>query len=331
MHFRLVICFLLSLFSGALSAQSGNDAYQFLNIPASVSAAGVGGNSVSSMVNDLNMAFHNPAILSTEMDKDFAVGYMHYVADINIGSMAFARKINDRSAWMAGIRYVDYGAMLWTTPENEILGNTYAQDMALTGGYSWKMSEKLRAGGNVSLIYSALDEYKSAAFAVDLGLYYNDPSHFFSGGLVIKSLGAQVVSYDQTYEDLPLDVQIGVSKKLAHAPFRFTLTAQNLLNYNLPYLKGAVSSKDDFTSTIFKHLVGGIEFIPSENFLLSFGYNYRRKTELSIDQRNPFGGFSTGLSMRVKKLRVGASFAKYHLSGSSLQMTLGMNMANFGL
>jgi hypothetical protein len=232
---------------------------------------------------------------------------------------------------MAGIRYIDYGSMLWTSAENEILGNTTAQDMALTGSYTWTLSSVWRAGGNLNLIYSALDEYNSAALSVDLGLYYYDPAKMMSAGLVIKSLGAQVLSYDGTYEKLPLDVQLGITKKLTHAPFRFTVTAQNLLDYKLPYLRGQGQSTDNFTTSLLKHFSAGVEFVPSENFLLSVGYNYRRRAELKIDQRGPFGGCSAGFSMRVKKMRVGAAFAQYHLSGTSLQLTLGTNLSNFGL
>jgi len=75
----------------------------------------------------------------------------------------------------------------------------------------------------------------------------------------------------------------------------------------------------------------GVEFVPSDHFLLSLGYNYRRISELSINQRTSFGGFTVGFSTRVKNLRVGASYAKYHMAGGSLQMTLGMNMYRFGL
>ena len=327
----------MTLLYCSLSAQSGDYVYQFLNLPTSVSAASVGGNSVSSMVEDLNLSFHNPAILSTAMNNDLAVGYMHYMADINVGSAAFSRKINDRSVWMAGVRYVDFGSMLWTTPENEILGTTYAQDLALTGGYSWLMNEYWRAGGSVSLIYSVLDEYTSVALAVDLGLYYFDPERQFSGGFVIKNIGSQLVSYEQTYEKMPWDIQFGISKKLTYAPFRFTLTAQHLTSWKSSYLAEESSADapnthpDNFISTLFKHLLLGMEFVPSDNFLLSIGYNYRRISELNINQRTFFGGFTAGFSMRVKNLRVGASYAKYHIAGSSLQMTLGMNVSKLGL
>jgi len=329
MHRKLLICLLLALMTSSLSAQTGDDVYQFLTIPASISAAGVGGNSVSSAEKDLNLTFHNPAILSVDMNNELAVGYMRYISDINIGTVAYAHKLNERSILMLGIRYVDYGSMLWTTPEDEILGNTFAQDFAVTGAYSFMLSEKWRAGANLSLINSSLDVYHSVAIAADLGLYYRDPLQNFSAGLVIKSLGSQIVSYDQNYEKMPFDVQLGVSKKLAHAPIRFTLTAQNLAEIDLAYLRGDSTTKDPLVDKFFKHIIGGVEFIPSDNFLLSLGYNYRRSSELNINQRTSFGGFSAGFSMKVKKIRVGASFAKYHISGSTLQMTLSTNMSNF--
>jgi len=335
---KIIVCTVLTFLSWSLCAQSGDNVYQFLNVPVSVSASGIGGNSVSSVEKDLNLTFHNPAILSTEMNNDVEVGYMRYMADINVGSAAYAHKINDRSMWMAGVRYVDYGSMLWTTAEDIVLGNTYAQDLALTGTYSWMLSENWRAGGNVSAIYSVLDEYTSAAIAVDLGVYYNNSAQLLSAGFVIKNIGSQIVSYDETYEKMPWDVQFGITKKLAHAPFRFTLTAQDLTSSRLSYLaekeettSANSSNSDSFLGNVFKHVLLGVEFVPSDNFLVSVGYNYRRVSELEINQRTSFGGFTAGFAMRVKNMRVGASYAKYHVAGSSLQMTLGMNMSKLGL
>jgi hypothetical protein len=330
---KLYMFALLMLVPYCLNAQSGDYVYQFLSLPYSVSASGLGGISVSSVEKDLNLCFQNPAILSTEMSNNLAFGYMHYIADINIGSMAYARKINDRSIWMAGVRYVDYGSMLWTSAEDDVLGTTNARDLALTGTYSWMLSEHWRAGGNVSFVYSALDEYTSAAIGVDVGLYYHNPENLVSAGLVIKNLGAQIVSYDGTYESLPRDVQIGITKKLAHAPFRFTLTAQNLLDLKLPYLaENATTSTDSssskgFFDKLFKHLIVGVEFVPTDNFLLSLGYNYRRVSELGVNQRTAFGGFTAGFSMHMKNKSIGASYAKYNMAGGSLQMTLNIDLS----
>lgn len=328
---------LLLITFGSVYAQSGEAIYPFLNLPTSVSASGVGGNSVSSQETDLNLVFHNPAMLSTEMSNSIEVGYMNYISDIQLGSAAFTRKINDRSAWMAGIRYINYGEMLWTNAQNDVLGTTYAGDLALTGAYSWQLSQYWRAGGSLSMIYSVMDEFTSIGLGVDLGVYYNNPATFFSVGFVLKNMGAEVVAYDQTYEKMPWDVQFGLSKKFAHAPFRFTITVQNLTKLSTSYLAevantdGAAIKGDNLAQQIFKHTLLGFEFVPSDNFLLSVGYNYRRQSELAIAQRTAFSGFTAGFSMKVKNARVGASYAKYHASGSSLQLTYGMDLSKIGL
>ena len=285
----------------------------------------------------MNLVFHNPAILSTDMSNSIEVGYMNYISDIQLGSAAYTQKINDRSAWMAGIRYVNYGEMRWTNAADDLLGTTYAGDLALTGAYSWKLSPHWQAGGSVSLIYSVMDEFSSVGLGVDLGLFYHNPATLFSAGFVLKNMGAEVVAYDETYEKMPWDVQFGLSKKFAHAPFRLTLTVQHLTKLSTSYLAevapadGTAVSGDNLAQQIFKHTLLGVEFVPSDHFLLSLGYNYRRKSELAIAQRTAFSGFTVGFSMKVKNARVGASFGKYHSAGSSLQLTYGMDLSKIGL
>lgn len=333
----LYSCLLFFLFSCSLHAQTGESVYQFLELPVSSIASGSGGNSVSSPESDLNLTFHNPALLSSEMHNQMELGYMNYIADINAGSFAYSRKINEKSQWMAGVRYIDYGSMPWTSEQDEILGTTYAKDLALTGAYSWMLSEKWRAGSSISLIYSVLDEYISAAIAVDLGVFYYNPDNFFSAGMTLKHLGSQIVSYDEQYESMPWDIRLGISKKLAHAPFRFNLTAQYLNKRSFSYLDDATDSEEEatgfkkFASNVFSRVIAGVDFIPNENFLLNFGYNYKRASQLGINQRTFFGGFSAGFMFRMKQVKAGASFARYHIGGNSLQMTLSLNSSIFGL
>ena len=330
-------CFLFFLFPCCLYAQTGESVYQFLELPVSSIAAGSGGNSVASPESDLNLAFHNPALLSPEMHNQIEFGYMNYIADINAGSIAYSRTINQNSQWMAGIRYIDYGSMPWTSEEDELLGMTYAKDLALTGAYSWKLSEKWRAGSSISLVYSVLDEYVSAAISVDLGVFYCSDDSLFSAGLTIKHLGSQIVSYNDQYESMPWDIRIGISKKLTHAPFRFNLTAQHLNARSFSYLDDATTAETEtsglkkIAGEVFSRLIAGVDFIPSNNFMLNLGYNYKRSSQLGINQRTFFGGFSTGVMLRVKKMKVGASFARYHIGGNSLQMTLSLTPSIFGL
>jgi len=331
MRKTLYACLFAVICPGWLQAQTGESVYQFLELPASVVAAANGGNVIASPVSDLNLVFHNPALLSPDQHNQLTFGYMNYIADINVGSAVFSRKINESSQWMAGVRYIDYGTMPWTSETNDLLGETTAQDLALTGAYAWKLSETWRAGGSFNLIYSVLDEYTSAAIAVDLGVYYCQPDKLFSAAMTLNHLGSQIVSYDGQYESMPWDIRLGLSKKLEHAPLRFNLTAQHLNQRSMTYLTDDGTASLKWYDQVFCRLVGGVDFVPSDQFMLSLGYNYRRVQELGIEQRTFFGGFTAGMLLRMKKMTAGASFARYHVGGNSLQMTLSFNSSVFGL
>jgi len=325
-----ILILLLSLPIGA-HGQTGERIFPFLELPVSVVAASNGGQVVSSPVADLNLVFLNPALLSPSLAGQVAFGYMNYMVDINTGSVAFSRDIDEKSRWMAGIRYVDYGTMPWTSETNELLGETSAQDLVLTGTYAWKLASNWRAGASFNLINSVLDIYTSTAVGVDLGVYYEQPGGLFSAGMSVTNLGSQLSTYDGTYESLPWDIKLGVSKKLAHAPLRFNLTARNLSQRSFSYLGNEGLSDLNLAEHIFCRLVGGVDFIPSDQVQFSLGYNYRRVRELGIEQRTFFGGFSAGMMLRFKHMLVGTSFAKYHAGGNSLLMTVSFNTSVFGI
>ncbi len=329
MRRRLLVLFMLA--AALLRIQAGEGVYRFLTLPVSSYAAGLGGTVLSSPENDLNLSLHNPAALSGEMHNQLALGYMNYVADIHLGTAAYARKINERSTWSAALRYVDYGRII-SAGDNLPEGEFFVKDMAMSGGYAFMLSPRWRAGAGMHLVYSVLEHYTSLGVAVDLGVQYANPEQKIWAGFTLKNLGSQFKPYDESYEALPWDVQLGFTKGLLHAPFRFTLTAWGFNAWSYPYLDGTtgqVVNNDNFVEKAFKHLLIGLEFVPSDNFQLSLGYNVRRKSELSLAQRTILTGFTAGFSMSVRKLRIGASFAQYHIAGNTLQMTLSTNLGIF--
>jgi hypothetical protein len=328
---KLYLCFSLFLIGMLVSAQSGEQVFSFLNLPVSTAASGVGGNSVSSQERDLNLVFHNPAQLDVDLTNTAEVGYLNYLSDIRLGSLVYSHELNEHSSWMAGVRYLNYGTMLWTDSEGSVLGTTSASDLAMTGVYGLKLNHRWRAGVSLSLLYSVLDDYTSVGLCSDLGLYYFNPDQLFSAGFVLKNMGAQVNPYDEVYESMPWDIQLGVSKKLAHAPLRFSVTFQGLSHPEIRYIE-VVDGEETLTTgnlfnKIMNHTILGVEFVPSSHFLLSLGYNYRRFTELAIAQRTPFAGFTAGFALNVKSVRIGVSYAKYHVAGNSLQLTYAMNLS----
>ncbi len=322
---------LLFFYVTAIQAQDRDAVFNFLDLPVSVRADALGGNNVSVVENDLSLVFNNPAFLGQEMDKSVSLGYTSYIADIGSGSVAFAKALGTRSAWGVGVNYVGYGNMKETTVDNIILGDFSAKDMCINGFFSRDLTEKLRGGVTAKFIYSSLDQYSSIGLAVDVGLSYYDSEHDFSAGLVGKNLGAQVDPYYEESQPLPWDIQLGITKRLSHAPIRFSITAQQLYTWKFnPVIEGEIND-DSFVSTLFKHLLFGVEFMPTESFWVGLGYNPKMASDMKIEQGNKMGGFSFGAGIRVKAFNFGASVSQYHPSATAFHINVGINLAEMNL
>jgi hypothetical protein len=76
--FYLIILFTLAFFSG--KAQIGGETtYQFLELTNSARIAALGGTQVAlADTSDLNLPFHNPALLHAGMSNRFLVNYVNY-------------------------------------------------------------------------------------------------------------------------------------------------------------------------------------------------------------------------------------------------------------
>lgn len=318
-----IFAFLICCYSLAGWSQNHSFVYEFLSLPSSSLAAGLGGNQIATPEKDLSLSLHNPALLSGDYHHQLSLSYMNYVADIHVGSAIYARKINDLSTWMTAVRYLDYGHIPGMDIHGNSTGAIAARDMAISGGYSFLMTDYLRGGINANFIYSVLDEYSSLGMSVDLGLYYFNEEKLFWAGLTAKNLGSQFKAYQDSYERLPWDIQLGISKKLEHAPFRFSLTAERLWEWGLTELK--------WHEQILRHCILGVEFLPSEAFHLHIGYNVRRRVDLSIEQRNLLNGLSAGCSFSVKQVCIGLAYASYHLSGNSLSFSISTPLNHFSL
>src|SRR5690606_290615 len=146
-----------------------------------------------------------------------------------------------KNRFAVGFQFVDYGSFKETTEYNEIIGEFTAKDIALNLIYSRQLTDYLTAGVTFKPIYSAYERYVSYGAALDLGLHYQQPGKLFSAGLVFRNMGTQLKGYysgseGQHFEPLPFDIQLGMTHKLEHAPFRFSLTLHNLHRWELSYV-----------------------------------------------------------------------------------------------
>lgn len=345
MRYNLLILSILVL--TRLGAQvGGTSTYQFLKLTNSARLAALGGENVSINDGDLNFVFHNPALLKPEMSKNLVLNYVNYFAGINYGYVAYSKDYEKNGTLASGLHYINYGKFIKADEKGKITGEFRAYELALNLFWSKPVLDSLLTFGvNLKPIYSQLERYNSFGLACDLGLNYLSSDKLFSASFVIKNAGSQLKPYySGSYEPLPFDLQVGVSQKLEHAPFRVSLLLHHLhrwdmtydVNSNLAYTAvepdntfETDSYKFDIFDNLLRHSIFSTEFIPSKNFIVMIGYNHQRRKELSVETRPFLVGFSWGFYLKISKLRLSFGQAIYHLAGSSKHFSINLNLDEF--
>ncbi|MFO7620459.1 MAG: DUF3308 domain-containing protein, partial [Bacteroidales bacterium] len=87
----LIILLSVFAFTPLFSQTGGDNVYEFLNLTHSGMVASLGGSNVSLPAGNLNLAWHNPALLSAGMDKNLALNYVNYLAGINYGLVLWSQ------------------------------------------------------------------------------------------------------------------------------------------------------------------------------------------------------------------------------------------------
>jgi hypothetical protein len=318
------------ILSSTYAQTGGDDVYEFLNLTHSGFVSALGGTNVSLTGNNLNLAYHNPALLNSEMNGALALNYVNYFAGINYGLAMYSRSINSIGNFAAGLTYLSYGSFTETDPSGNITGKFSASEYAFSMIYSREIDSLFNIGVNFKPVLSHLEKYTSVGFAFDIGASWHNRSNLFSTGLVLKNIGYQITVYaGEQRQKLPFEIQAGASQKLAYAPFRFSLTLRHLEKFDLTHQytesTGVINNSrvsSDFSENLMRHIILGVEMIPHKNFYVCGGYNYQRRSELKIDSRVSTVGLSWGFGIKTTWLDIEFGRATYHLAGSSSHVSL---------
>lgn len=335
--------FFLLLISPRFFAQTGgNNTYEFLNLSVPARVASLGGTLISVKDNDFNLSFQNPSLMDSTMHNALSLSYINYFADISYGYAAYSRTYKKAGSFSAGIQFLNYGTFTSADVAGIVTGEFKAAEYALNLSYSRPLDSSFAVGGTVKTIYSKLSEYTSYGNALDLGAVYNNRKRLFSSALVIKNIGKQYRTYYVKHEPLPFEIQLGISKKIAHAPFRINLTAVHLERWDLAYADPSVAGVDPitgdtiqksrvstFADKLARHLVVGAEVLLTKNFHLRLGYNYQRRQDLKLDAHPGIAGFAFGFGIRISRFHLSYGFAKYHAAGGPHHFTISTNFSDF--
>ncbi len=298
-------------------AQESQTVYNFLRIPVSAHAAALGGENISLIDDDASLALSNPALLSSVSDKSITLGYMNYMSGTNMFTASYTHIASDKLTIGGAAQYLNYGSMTETTADGTEIGTFSPSDLVLEGLLSYTLAKNLVGGIGVKMLYSKIASYSSWAAAVDLGLNYYSPDKDFSASIAVKNLGGQLSAYDEEFEDLPVNVMVGVSQRLHNMPFRLHLTMTDLQDWDFAFLR---------------HLNLGVDLILTPQFYIAGGYCLKRAHDMKVsgtteDEDSSHGaGLTVGAGLNLERFRLNIAYGKYHVASTSLMFNAAFNL-----
>lgn len=341
---NLLIVFLAIICLPAFSQNGGDNTYEFLNVPVSARVGALGGTAIAIKDGDANLGLNNPSLISPDMHSTVSLTYLNYFADINYGFVSYTSDFKKLGTFSTGLKYISYGKFTEADEGGNVLGEFSVGEYALVLGWGKSIDTSFSVGANLKPIYSNLYTYNSFGLAADFSATYQFHKRQITTALVVKNIGSQITTYADNgeREPLPFEVQFGISKKLKYVPLRLSLTLNNLENWNLAYNDSTYltnsntnlseeekdeRNKSSFLKESLRHIVLGAEIIPSKNFNLRFGFNFKRRSELAIEEKPGLVGFSWGVGFRLNRFQINYGSARYHLAGSSNHITISTNIS----
>jgi hypothetical protein len=336
MRLKRGLILFLQLVGLSVSAQIGGEStYQFLNMSTSARIAALGGIQVAvNDSSDLNLAYYNPALLKNAAVNQLIINYVNYLTDINFGYISYAFSIGKYGTMATGMHYINYGDFVEADENGVKTGNNFnAGEYALNIIWS-KQINRWHVGATIKPILSSFESYQSFGIAGDLGVSVLSRNKRSSAGLVARNIGTQITTYYEggERESIPFEILAGYSQKLAHAPLIFSITAQQLNHWDLANPDAsenqdefATEPSESFAKQFMRHILIGVELLPTEHFTLRAGYNYHLRQQLKLDEKLSTVGFSLGFGVKIKRFSLDYSTTRFHVAGSSNLISLAFN------
>ncbi|HYE59132.1 MAG TPA: PorV/PorQ family protein, partial [Rhodothermales bacterium] len=222
----LFLCLLAALTAvPALRAQSVGT-FSFLRLDAAPRSAALAGTLDAIPTDDPAVVFANPALITDRTAGGLGLTYTNHLSDVKAGTLAYGRSVLGFDA-VAGLRYLSFGEMTEADETGQVTGSFGASSLALTVGASRAQGSRLRVGGALSLVTSGVADARATALAADAGIALLLPDRL-TVSATVRNAGVTLASLGTTKDELPLDVRVGVSKRLAHLPLQLSVTGYDL-------------------------------------------------------------------------------------------------------
>ena len=297
-----------------ISQIGSNSSYNSLNLNSSSRVLSMGGEVISVVDNDVSLANMNPSLLNSSMSRQIAFNFVDYVSDINFISFHTSKQIGENFFLFTGIDAINYGKFESTDEIGNQLGEFSAHEQVFTFGGAKYLGNNVSLGLNIKLLNSQLETYHSLSISSNIAATYHLEEKSFTGSFLIKNIGTPLKNYTSEKEDLPFEIQMGISKSLKHLPFRYSLVFHHLNIYDIsnefypntiynPETNEVEIKEETAAKKMLRHIIIGGELNPfRKSFYLRGGFNFQRREDLKLSTKNSAVGFSFGLGFKISKI-----------------------------
>lgn len=317
----------------------GQSVFNFLRLSHTPQLTALGGAQPAQASADVGMAFYNPALFTPAMHGQLNAVFNDFYGGIRVFHLSAAyspEKLN--TGFTGGLSFFNYGSTTQTDAAGNVLGKFSPADYVVQAGAARRWLEKWTFGINLKFVASAYGQYRSNGMGMDAGLLFSDTVNGLRAAFLVRNLGVQLRTYAGEPEEFPFDMQAGISKRLADAPFSFSLTAQRLHQYNILYTDTAFNTATGTRNPaggfnpgrLLDHLVLGTTIYIHDRVQVQAGYNFLRRRELAVaNTANGMTGFSAGAAVNLGYLCLRYARANYQAGSAINQVGLNLQIRQY--
>lgn len=240
---------------GALQLNTITTALPFMAITPDSRAGGMG-DAGTALSGDANSIYWNTSMLTfAKQRSEVALSYTPWLRqltnDIHLSYLSGYYKINDKHSIAGALRYFSLGEITFTDASANVIREDKPNEFEITGGYAFRLSQKLSIGLNGKFAYSNLtggltvqgvNTKAGIVGASDLSFtYYNDEakigstSGVYTFAATINNIGNKV-SYSelQSRDFIPMNLKIGNSFKAEMDKYNSVLWAIDIQKLLVP-------------------------------------------------------------------------------------------------
>lgn len=220
------------------------------------SRAGGMGDAGTALSADANSIYWNTSMLNfAKQRSELALSYTPWLRqltnDIHLSYLSGYYKINDKHAVGGALRFFSLGEITFTDASGNVIRDDKPSEFELTGGYAFKLSERLSIGVNGKFAYSNLtggltvagvNTKPGIAGASDISFtYFNDDAKIgstrgvYTFATTINNIGNKIAYSElQSRDFIPMNLKIGNSFKAEIDKYNSLLIALDVQRLLVP-------------------------------------------------------------------------------------------------